>query len=242
MRILDEEYSERFERFLDEHRKKIWKTVIFRPMPPEIKGVGAFQDQPDCVLIFLKAGLPPQAREANCGHEILHAVQMAEGFPRTLNPLGERKAGEYGRELGSLVLDLDIRQRMQPWNFDTRYSDNHRYEKSSKGLKETARKRANISPGSYWFCIYSLRYAYLKLTQTPKRFDKLRNLFERYFSQTAETGERIVSIVAQCGYSTPDQALNSMLAINDLLDQFSRCWIEDLRTGRIYEAPPASHS
>jgi hypothetical protein len=121
---------------------------------------------------------------------------------------------------------------LESLGFDPTYEDEFRYKNSMKQISND-----EVPPdGSPGWCIWSLRYAYLSLTQLRRRWDHLQEAYLRRAPEVARKGEEIITLARRHGWDNQEGALNSMVAIRNSLglatDQ--RCIVVDIRTNTPY--------
>lgn len=214
MKLLGKGVSSHFHSFYKEVEARLGWPIHFERNPH--KALGDFRFENGIARIRLNADMNMQAMEHNAAHELLHAVQVQEGWPTTahLTELGDQ-SGEalVGTELGALVLDLNVEEQLQLASFDKQYSDNRRYINTKKALQNVDVPPLESPRGHIW----TLRYAYLCLTQSKTRRVKLRSLYLSKAPDIAKKGEEIITLLNQHGWNNPDQALTSMVAIRQAL-------------------------
>lgn len=76
-------------------------------------------------------------------------------------------------------------------------------------------------------------YAYASLSQPAKRWNKLKKLFLRRVPHIESKGEELASILRENGWSNPEQALTSLIAIRKSIGLSSnQIGIIDGKSGR----------
>jgi len=172
--------------------------------------------------------------EETAAHELLHALQDAELWPttaRSANLPDNSPEAKVGSELQALVRDLNVLETLQTLGFDADYSNDTRYRNSKKNLAGAAIP----AHGSPMFHIWILRYCYLAMTQRPNIWARLRELYLKRAPSIAEKGEELIAVIKNNGWSNPDQALSSMIAIRGSLGLTNeQVIIVDARTGNRY--------
>ncbi len=235
MEILGKNISPALESLYHQTASKTGVPVHFERLPEGWSKFGHYRLEKGIARIVVCTDIPKAAFEHCCAHELVHALQDAELWPRTHRRLGlpdTSPESKVGTELGSLVRDLDVEERLRPLGFESGYEDEFRYKASMKGISN----EAIPSEGIPMWCLWSLRYAYLFFTQMPRRWKRLRQKYLERAPSIAKNGEEIVAIIRKHGCRSQDQALQSMIAIRDSLGLATdeRCRILDARTNALH--------
>ena len=169
--------------------------------------------------------------EETAAHELIHALEDSESWPitsRTVNLPYNSPEAIVGSELGAGVRDLHVYDTLKVLGFGSEYSNDARYRNSKKELVSATIPQK----GSPMHCIWILRYCFLAMTQRPNRWVKLKEMFLKRAPSIAIKGEELIGMLKNNGWSTPDQALNSMIAMRDSLGLTkAQVIILDKRTG-----------
>lgn len=82
---------------------------------------------------------------------------------------------------------------------------------------------------------WALRYCYLSMTQSHRRWGRLREIFLKRAPDIAKKGEELINIIHKHGWENPDQALKSLIAIRGSLSLTrAQVIVVDRRTGESY--------
>ena len=196
--------------------------------------MGAYKLENGIARIRLDTRLIGPHFEETAAHELLHALQDSEFWPdtaRSANLPDNSPEAEVGSELGALVRDLNVVETLQALGFTANYSNDIRYKNSKKNLEKAPIPKY----GSPMCCLWIMRYCHLALTQPKRRWQRLRELYLRRAPSIAAKGEELIAVIKKNGWSNPDQALTSMIAIRDSLGLTGeQVIIRDGRTGNRY--------
>lgn len=229
MKILGKTVSNKFQSFYTGIVPRIGVPITFERGP--FKAMGDYLLQNGIARIRLDTSLIPPHFEETAAHELLHTLQDSKLWPTTARGASlpdNSPEAIVGSELGALVRDLDVLETLRTLGFDAGYSGDTRYRNSKKNLA----KAAIPAQGSPMFHIWILRYCYLAMTQRPNRWARLRDLYLKRVPSTATKGEELIAIMKRNGWSNPDQALASMIAIRESLGLTkAQVIVVDRRTG-----------
>lgn len=227
MKILNKSVSKRFNSFYEEIVAQIGVPKFY---PTQTPGRGDCQFEDETPVISLRMDLGRSSFEHHIAHELIHALQLKEGWPRVVSrhPV-KSPIVELGIVLGSMVLDLNGEDRLKPWSFDSTQITDAQY----RNLKRAILDENVPSLGSLRWCKAAMMYAYTSLTQPTRRWDRLRALFQRRAPHIERKGEELASILKGNGWNTPDQALASLIAVRKSIRLSSeQLGIVDGRTGQ----------
>ena len=149
-------------------------------------------------------------------HEISHLVVRNRGFPRTAHgPLFEEDSPEVriGGDIEEMVLHQVVDYIMEPFGFTNEAILTKMTQGALTGLKNSPAP----SQGTPWFYTWAIRYSELKLTLDDVRWSPIDILYNERSPGTRELGERILDIVNDVGTGTPQQSLEVMVNIRDVL-------------------------
>jgi len=225
MKILNKSVSERFESFYKDIAARIGAHK-FCPNPPGgILGDCHLED--GVIVVRLRTDVNKSRFEQNVAHELLHALQIVEGWPTIKSRLPDNSAvAQLGATLASLVLDLNVEDRLKQLPFDSKPVIGDQYRNLTKAILGEI-----PSSGSYQWRRAVMMYIYASLIQPPRKWKKLGELFLERAPHIARKGEELALLVKRHSWNTPDQALASMIAIRENIglpsDQLS---IVDRRT------------
>ena len=198
MKILGKSTSEHFDSFYSEIVTQIGEQKF---VPSRILGRGYYQFEEQGPKVGLRTDLSRPYFEHQVAHELVHALQRKEGWPRgvTRHPEGSPIA-ELGTFLVSMVLDLNVEERLKAWSFDSSYILKEQY----RNLKKAVLDQNIPSLGSCRWRKGVMMYANASLTQPANKWDELRKLFARRAPHIEIKGEELVSILKGNGWDTAD--------------------------------------
>jgi hypothetical protein len=214
MKILSKAVSDRFQSFYKDTIPRIGIPITFER--GSHGAMGQYRRENGIARINLDTSLIEPHFEQTAAHELLHAVQDSELWPdtaRSVNLSDNSPEAVVGTELASLVRDLSVLETLQMMGFETEYSNNVRYENAMKKLKSAPIPKQ----GSPMWCLWVIRYAYLCLTQPKRKWHRLSEIYVKRAPSIATKGEELITVVNKNGWSNPDQALASMIAIRGSL-------------------------
>jgi len=232
MKILGKTVSDKFQSFYRDIVPRIGTPIEFERGP--YRAMGDYRLQNGISRIRLDTSLIGPHFEETVAHELLHAFQDSELWPTTARSASlpdNSPEAIVGSELGALVRDLNVLEALQSLGLNAEYSNDTRYRNSKRNLASAAIP----THGSPMFHIWTLRYCYLAMTQRLNRWARLRELYLKRAPSIAAKGEELVAVIKKNGWSNPDQALTSMIAIRDSLGlTHEQVTIVDARTGNRY--------
>lgn len=216
MKILGKSVSSHFQSIYEDIVARIGVPKFYPNPPGQALGDCGFEN--GVVVIRLRTDMSRPNFEQNVAHELLHALQRAEGWPVLETRLPDQSViFGIGVMLGSLVADFNVEDRLKQLSFDSTLVINAKYRNLKKALLE----EDIPASGSDRWCRAAMMYAESSLTQPARRWNKLKELFLKRSPHIAEKGEELVSILKRYGWDNPDQALASMVAIRNNLGRAS---------------------
>ncbi len=227
MKILNKTVSERFVSFYEVTVSQIGEPQ-FRPT--QTPGRGECQFEGVTPVINLRTDLNGSRFEHHVAHELIHALQHKEAWPRLVSRYPYRSPiNELGITLYSIVLDLNAEDRLKLWSFDSAWIIDEQYRNLKKAILDE-----NVpATGSNRWRRAVMIYAYASLTQPARRWDGLNKVFAQRAPNIERKGDELSFILRKNGWNSPDESLASLIAIRDsigLLD--SQIGIIDGKTGR----------
>jgi len=233
MKILGKSLSRKFLQFYEEVKPRLGMQVKFEVIRLSRLGYlfGASKVENSIARVMLRTDLPRLAFEHTIAHELIHVLQTREGWPEA--SCGAKLSDDSIEEevaglIASLVLDLDVEDRLKKVSFDRSYSDGVRYSQKLRALQEKNVPRSG-SPG---WCQWAIHYAMASQTLSANRLRKLESLHLALAPRIAEKGKELVAILDRHGWKNPEQALESMVTIRDSLGLTKeQIVITDRRTG-----------
>jgi hypothetical protein len=226
MKLLNKSVGKDFESFYKNIEDQIG-VHKFYPNPPA-EQLGTCRLENGTIIIRLRTDMSKPRFEQNAAHELLHALQIKEGWPTIKSRLrDESVTAQVASMLASTVLDLNVEDRLKQVSFDSTPVINDQY----RNLKKVAlEENIPLTVSNRWRKAVMM-YVYASLTQPTRRWTKLKELFLKRAPHIAKKGEELASTLKRCGWNNPDQALASMIAIRESLGLSSENFsITDRRT------------
>lgn len=226
MKILNRTVSKQFGTFYQEIVTQIGEPKFRLSKTP---GQGACHFEQEIPIISLRMDLSRSSFEHLAAHELSHAMQHKEGWPRLVSRYSHNHPiTQLGMTLGSMVLDLNVEDRLKSWSFDATRITNDQY----RNLKKAILDEDIPSTGSDRWRKAVIMYTYAALTQPSKKWNRLKILFHQRAPHIGEKGEDLVAILNKNGWSNLDEALTSLIAIRQSIGLgISKIGIVDGRTG-----------
>ena len=226
MKVLNKTVSERFASFYEEIVAQTGEPKFCLTQTP---GRGSCHFEQGIPKISLRMDLNRSNFEHLAAHELIHALQYKEGWPRLVSGYSQNHPiSELGIALQAMVLDLDVEDRLKPWSFDSTWIADAQY----RNLKKAILDEDIPLTGTYRWRKAVIMYAYASLTQAAKRWDRLKRLFHQRAPNIERKGEDLVTILNKNGWSSPDEALTSFIAVRQSIGLDSnKIGIIDGRTG-----------
>ncbi len=232
MKILGKSISKKLQCFYKDIAERIGVPIQFERDP--FMAMGDYRLENGVARIRLNTNLDKQHFEHTVAHELVHALKDSELWPTTVRNASlpdNSSEALVGSELLALVRDLSDSDNLKAAGFDSSYSDDIRYRNSKKALN----KDPVPSIGTPAWCIWVLRYCYLLMTQSHRRWSGLREIFLKRAPDIAKKGEELIDIIHKHGWENPDQALKSLIAIRGSLGLTkTQVIVVDRRTGESY--------
>ena len=229
MKILGKTVSTKFISFYEQTIKYTGEPHFYPTPQP---GMGSCYYENDNLIIELRLDLNKSSFEHQVAHEMIHAVQIQEGWPIIISRYGRGTPyGEVGIKLNSIIHDLNDEERLKKWDFD---STTIMYEQYIN-LKKAILSNDIPKEGGLRWCNGSLMYTYAAFIQPYNRWKRLQTLFHRRLPNIETKGNELVSIIKANGWNTANQALNSLIAIRESLGLSPQILgIKDGATGERY--------
>lgn len=227
MKILKKSVSEHFASF---YRETVAQIGIPELHPSHTPGLGYCRFENGRFTIYLRMDLSRANFEHHAAHELIHALQIKQGWPAVVSRhTPQSPVGDLGETLASIVFDLDVEERLNKLSFDSTYILDAQF----RNLKRAILGEDIPSARSLRWRKGVMVYAYASLTQETRRWDKLRELFLRRAPHMESKGEEVAYIIKKNGWNTPDQALSSLIAVRKSIGLSSeQVGIIDRRTER----------
>ncbi len=229
MKILGKSVSAHFISFYEQTIVYTGEPQFF---PTPQRGMGSCQYKNKNLIIELRLDLNKASFEHHIAHEMIHAVQIIEGWPIIASRYSRgTPIGEVGIMLNSIIHDLNDEDRLKEWSFDSTHITHEQYD----NLKKAVLSSDIPTKGGLRWCNASLMYAYAYFTQPNNRWNSLKKLFNIHSPHIEAKGEELVTIIKASGWNTSDQALNSLIAIRESLGFSVQTFqIKDKVTEKVY--------
>lgn len=229
VKILGKSVSRKFQCFYKDVKGRIRVPIQFERHP--FRAMGEYRLENGIAKIRLNTNLDKPHFEYTAAHELVHVLKDSELWPTTVrhaNLPDKSPEALVGSELLALVRDLSDNDNLKVAGFDSSYSDDIRYRNSKKALNKDPVPHI----GTPDWCIWVIRYCYLSMTQSRRRWNELREIYFKRAPGIAEKGEELRNIMQKHGWGDPDQALKSLIAIRNSLGLTkAQVIIVDRRTG-----------
>jgi|GEM_PF-5126742 len=257
MKIVGRTVSDTLWSILREVESRCGEIQFHKQDPQGNYGSYQLKDGQHHIWVRTDSNLTSPQFEHIVAHEMMHAVQVEQNWPtakaaqdygdgsceaklvaRGLQALGDEIislgfARQLARELHSLVLDLDVEDRLKKLErscrivFDRTYQMEGRYQ----NLKRRLEPGSSLSPGSFNLEYERLALSYAQeMSSTSTRKASLQKLYLKHAPSVAEKGKELLRILGEKGWGNPEQALTSMIAIRDSLGLAKTCIIVNPRS------------
>ncbi len=232
MKILGKSVSRKLQSFYKDIAERIGVPIQFERDP--FMAMGDYRLENGVARIRLNTTLNKQHFEYTVAHELVHALKDSELWPTTVRDASladNSPEALVGSQLLALVRDLSDSDTLKAVGFDSSCSDDTRYRNSKKALIKDPVPRVDTPD---WY-IWALRYCYLSMTQSHRRWSRLREIFLKRAPDIAQKAEELIDIIHKHGWENPDQALKSLIAIRGSLGLTrAQVIVVDRRTGESY--------
>lgn len=237
MVILGHTLSPETSTFVSEQMGKINKKFVFKNIEEHpfeshrnLNGIHEANETTEIIWINLLGS----HFEYTIAHEIMHSVLDAEGFPttsRTQKYANDEWTAYVGSSLQSVILDAVIDNRLLNHNIIDPDKSNVIQQKIEK-LEQSKLEPSEYGPS---FDLWALDCLHTEIDPTLDYTEKerLKSEIGRVFPRVESVGNDLIKAVNSTGFRNPDQALNAMINIRDLLKLQERCIIID-KVGRLY--------
>ena len=138
MKILNEQLSSHEEKLIKEVEESLHKPVHYCYLNNELSNFGAadYFSNPNFYTVYSQKGLHGHNFVNNILHELFHLCQIEEGYPtsstkNTLITIGEQQYfNSIGTLSASVILDLDVNERLLSVGYDSKYFFDYRYQEA----------------------------------------------------------------------------------------------------------------
>jgi hypothetical protein len=196
---------------------------------------GGFYLAEGTATVQVRGDLPPEAFCHTLAHELAHGLQRLEGWPHvTANPQHSEAvaAEEVALVLQAVAHCAGAEHRIAALGLDPSWEQSERHY-NIRALLRAPHVGAN-QPGTPAWAYWAALYAYIAVLHPPEHSRTLLRNFRRAIPQAALAGEQIAALVRAHGYTTADEALTSLRAVQDALTLAPMLRIEDPREGAVY--------
>jgi len=225
--ILDMPISDKTAGEIERIVEHIKHPVIFKPLPinnPIGFGRADFTAYPEWIVYSIK-DLPQKYFEANLLHELYHLCQVVECFPTTktkkqpnLNQHDQSFLDGLGGFISSLILDLDVCDRIDSFGLNSNYFFDKRYNQAmSFPLDETLDPKKHKDS----FISMTVRIAGIILQNKRWQSDNVVKHFQSKNPLIVQKAKRLANKIKKCDHNTPLGCLECLITIYDYLDIWS---------------------
>ncbi|TFE30844.1 hypothetical protein [Cohnella luojiensis] len=214
MEILGRKISGKTERIINEIYSNLKKPVEFRSIEAG-NAFGSIIDNTDTFIVHLSLRLNGDVFETNLLHELFHGIQMTNSYPEIGNIVNDQFVAMLCSSLSSLVLDLEVQERLTEHGYDSSYFFNYR----NRVLKELANK--NFAPIindelNQKYVSTNLALFFLTASETQSKF--IKHLYQNAPINTLNGALKIVDAIKKIGYDSPAKCFNCFMGVLDTLD------------------------
>lgn len=155
--------------------------------------------------------IPQLAFEANLLHELYHFCQIVEGFPKTATK-DFPWVSAAGSILTSVILDLDVCDRIEKFGLSSEYFFNRRYKKAmSQNIRFEITNRDD-------FVSMTIHIAGIILQNNERQAREVCQHYQTRNPRLVRKSRGLASTIKRTGHSTPEECLKSLAESYDYLD------------------------
>ena len=216
MRVLGRELPPPFDEFWQRFEDEI-------PVPVEHIGAGhsvVFGDQGydlSAPNLPAWAGLPDDDLAYHVAHELYHIVQRHRGYPRTVRgrqyPPDSVEA-RIGADLEEMILHPPLEELLRG---ELGFTNDFIRTRMLQGALHGVANGPAPEYGTPWFTTWAIRYCELQIILNSEEWTELQAVFKDRSPQVTRLGEEMTAIMNEIGWGTPEQALQSLVAVRDSL-------------------------
>lgn len=243
MKVLDYEFSERFDKLYRDSKKKLKRIITFHPIkdhPNEyvVAARGAHIIDDVSVRIFINEDtLDSTEAEVTAAEDIVYALlRSVENFPYAFGntQLDEKQMFEAEAIAGAMTASIHhlvVFSRLKELDFWIGAIQ----EKEKKELIDifTMGMFQEPPPESLPFRNLVMRYIESNFYEDID-VKELLELFRDKAPMIYSTGKKGLEIVKRYGYKTPKKCLNTLIDLRDLLELGDKVWIMNAETELAY--------
>ncbi len=219
--ILDHQISSKTSSEIERIIKYLNHSVIFQPLSANNAigfGRADYTTSPHWTIYSL-VDLPPRAFEANILHELYHLCQLVEKFPTTstrIKPnatsIENNEFGQAGSVYASVILDLDVCDRLSKFGLSSEYFFDSRYKQAM-----SCQIKSEITDRCY-FVATAMRIAGIILQNNKIQVQNVLAHFKSKNPRLVHCAKSLANKIKKVDYHTPDGCLQSLSITYDLLD------------------------
>ncbi len=221
MDVLGKTVSERTETEIVRILRYLPRPVIFQPLQEDNShgfGCADFTASPNWI-VYSVTYLPQESFEANVLHELYHLCQITEGFPTTstkqqlqLDEHDQNFLNRLGRTISSVILDLDVCDRISGFGLSSEYFFNARYKRlmSYELTEKITRRDSKVS--------MSIILAGIVLQNQRWQANEVFRRFQSTNPQVVQRAKKLASRIKKCEYNTPEGCFRCLATVYDYLD------------------------
>lgn len=243
LKVLDYEFSERFDKLYDSARKKLKRKITFYPIsehPNEHvhEARGAHYIDETNVSVFINTEeLESAEAEVTAAEDIIYSlVRAVDKFPFAMGntKLDEEKLYEAEAIAGTLtaaIYHLPVLSRLKKRGFWIEIVQKKDIQEligifSGPGFQEPP-------PDSLPF--YNLLMRYIETCfYKDMDLEEIKGIYQLKASGIHAAGEMGIEIVKCFGFDTPKKCLNTMIDLRDMLQLNDKVWIMNAETETVF--------
>ncbi len=221
--ILGKSLSTKGVKFINELIGQIKNKVVFSSMDElKIKNFGAINCNNKC-KVYLSIALEGDVFDCNVCHELLHALQIQNGFPRTEKYCDDRGdiKSRISEHIGNLPLDLDVYDTLSKKGFDNQYFFNRRKDV----LNKLCKRNFDIVTTKNHRILLALGLALVLCSSEENSIGITQSFRNNQAGDIVDNAVQIKRILNERGYNSPREAFLSIGYINSYLKQWGICYV-----------------
>ena len=179
--------------------------------------------------------LPNEALSYHVSHELTHLLMRKRGYPISVRGIQYSEGSPQGRvggDLEEMISHPALEEILAPFPFDKTHIQQHLSEEAGRGLESSPVPES----GTPWWATWACRFCELHFLLPHRQWLRLEVVYDGRCPDIADKGRELIAIMEQEGFTTPDQALKSMIRARDSLglDKENICLVLDPRDSRNY--------
>jgi len=176
---------------------------------------GAIISTPSHYVVYASKKLVGMAFETNILHELFHGVQITKKYPEVGSKINDPIIHMFCSSLSSLVLDLEVNDKLASNGFDSSYFFNYRHNVLTDLAKRNFDKAQNNELLQKYL---SVDLSLALMTSSKNNYEKLVRLFETAPGDVLKNALIITDFIKANGYNSPEKCFNCFTKILDTLD------------------------